>query len=217
MPALRVQRAGLVPYETGLVLQAELVAARKAGTIPDTLVLLQHPPVVTLGVKVRQSRAHVLVSDAELQAEGIALFETGRGGDVTYHGPGQLVGYPILDLKPDRMDAHRYVRDLEEALIGVCEVYGLAAHRKQGLTGVWVGDEKVAAIGVRLSRWVTSHGFALNVTTDLGHFGLIVPCGITDHGVTSLARLLGEPPAMREVEEHVIASLCRVFGRTLER
>jgi lipoyl(octanoyl) transferase len=214
MPApLRVQHAGLVPYEAGLALQADLVAARKADAIPDTLVLLQHPPVITLGVKVRQSRAHVRASDEDLRVQGIALFEAGRGGDVTYHGPGQLVGYPILDLKPDRMDAHRYVRDLEAVLIGVCGEYGLAAGRKPGLTGVWVGDEKVAAIGVRLSRWVTSHGFALNVSTDLDQFGLIVPCGIADLGVTSLERLLGERPAMDAVEARVVHHMCRVFDR----
>ena len=215
MRPLRVQHAGLVPYEAGLVLQADLVAARKADTIPDTLVLLQHPPVVTLGVKVRQSRDHVLATDEQLQARGVTLHETGRGGDVTSHGPGQLVGYPVLDLKPDRQDAHRYVRDIETVLIGVCGEYGLAAHRKPGLTGVWVGEEKVAAIGVRLSRWVTSHGFALNVSTDLDHFGLIVPCGITDRGVTSLARLLDEGPPMAEVEAHVVAHVCRVFERLL--
>ena len=215
MRPLRVQHAGLVPYEAGLVLQADLVAARKADSIPDTLVLLQHPPVITLGVKVRQSRDHVLATDEQLQARGVTLHETGRGGDVTYHGPGQLVGYPVLDLKPDRQDAHRYVRDLEAVLVGVCSEYGLAAHRKPGLTGVWVGEEKVAAIGVRLSRWVTSHGFALNVSTDLDHFGLIVPCGITDRGVTSLARLLDEGPPMAEVEAHVVAHVCRVFERLL--
>ena len=215
MPQLEVMRAGLVPYEAALALQADLVAARKAGTIPDTLVLLQHPPVITLGVKVRQSREHVLATDDELRTQGIALFEAGRGGDVTYHGPGQLVGYPILDLKPDRMDAHKYVRDLEEVLIGVCADLDLDAGRRNGMTGVWVGDEKVAAIGVRLSRWVTSHGFALNVSTDLDHFGLIVPCGITEFGVTSLARLLGTPPPMAEVEERVVHHLCRVFGRVL--
>jgi lipoyl(octanoyl) transferase len=213
MRPLRVQRAGLVPYETGLALQADLVAARKADTIPDTLLLVQHPPVITLGVKVRQSRDHVLATEAELQARGVALHEAGRGGDVTYHGPGQLVGYPVLDLKPDRQDAHRYVRDLEAVLIGVCGEYGLAADRKPGLTGVWVGEEKVAAIGVRLSRWVTSHGFALNVSTNLEHFGLIVPCGIADRGVTSLERLLGAAPTMAEVEAHVVAHLCRVFER----
>lgn len=215
MPPLVVQRAGLMPYEAGLALQADLVAARKAGDIPDTLVLLQHPPVITLGVKVRQSREHVLATDEQLRAHGIALFEAGRGGDVTYHGPGQLVGYPILDLKPDRMDAHKYVRDLEEALIGVCGDLGLAADRKPGLTGVWVGDEKIAAIGVRLSRWVTSHGFALNVSTELDHFGLIVPCGISDKGVTSLSSLLGHAPPMAGVEDRVIHHICRVFGRTL--
>jgi lipoyl(octanoyl) transferase len=214
MVPLVVQRAGLVPYEAGLALQADLVAARKAGTIADTLVLLEHPPVITLGVKVRQSRDHVLATDDELAAQGVALFEAGRGGDVTYHGPGQLVGYPILDLKPDRMDAHRYVRDLEEALIGVCADFGIAADRMAGLTGVWVGGEKIAAIGVRLSRWVTSHGFALNVTTDLDHFGLIVPCGIADRGVTSLARVLGTPPPMDRVQERVVHHMARVFART---
>jgi len=211
MNRLEVTRAGLVPYEAALALQADLVAARKAGTIVDTLVLLQHPPVITLGVKVRQSRQHVLASDEQLRTQGIALFEAGRGGDVTYHGPGQLVGYPILDLKPNRMDAHKYVRDLEEVLIGVCADFGLSATRKAGLTGVWVAEEKVAAIGVRLSRWVTSHGFALNVTTDLNHFGLIVPCGISDRGVTSLERLVGLAPPMDGVEDRVIHHMCRVF------
>jgi lipoyl(octanoyl) transferase len=214
MVPLVVQRAGLVSYEAGLALQSDLVAARKAGTIADTLVLLEHPPVITLGVKVRQSREHVLATDDELAAQGVALFEAGRGGDVTYHGPGQLVGYPILDLKPDRMDAHRYVRDLEEALIGVCADFGIAADRMAGLTGVWVGGEKIAAIGVRLSRWVTSHGFALNVTTDLDHFGLIVPCGIVDRGVTSLARVLGTAPPMDRVQERVVHHMARVFART---
>jgi lipoyl(octanoyl) transferase len=215
--ALDVRRAGVVPYETALALQAELVAARKAGTITDTLLLLQHPPVITLGVKVRQSREHVLATDDELRVRGIALFEAGRGGDVTYHGPGQLVGYPILDLKPDRMDAHKYVRDLEEVLIGVCADFGLAATRKSGLTGVWVGEEKVAAIGVRLSRWVTSHGFALNVATHLDHFRLIVPCGIADRGVTSFGQLIGTAPPMDGVENSVIHHMCRVFDRELIR
>ena len=214
MRRLEVTRAGVVPYEAALALQAELVTARKAGTIGDTLLLLQHPPVITLGVKVRQSREHVLASDDELRDRGIALFEAGRGGDVTYHGPGQLVGYPILDLKPDRTDAHRYVRDLEETLIGLCADYGLSATRKSGLTGVWVGEEKVAAIGVRLSKWVTSHGFALNVSTDLAQFGLIVPCGISDRGVTSLERLLGTAPPMDSVGDRVVHHICRIFELT---
>ena len=213
MTRLAVMRAGLVPYDAALALQADMVTARKAGTIGDMLILLQHPPVITLGVTVRQSREHVLATADDLRDRGIALFEAGRGGDVTYHGPGQLVGYPILDLKPDRMDAHRYVRDLEEALIGVCADYGLAGSRKSGLTGVWVGEEKIAAIGVRLSRWITSHGFALNVTTNLDHFALIVPCGISDRGVTSLERLLGTAPTMDGVEDRAIHHICRVFDR----
>jgi lipoate-protein ligase B len=134
-----------------------------------------------------------------LEDEGVENFESGRGGDVTYHGPGQLVGYPILELPPDRRDVHRYVRDLEEVLIRTVWAFGIEAARIPGLTGIWVGQEKLAAIGVRISRWVTSHGFALNVSTDLAHFALIVPCGIPDKGVTSMTRLLGRPVPMAEV------------------
>ena len=185
-----VRRLGLVEYQAGLDLQAELVAQRKRGEIGDQLLLLEHPDVITLGVKTRNDRSHVLASSDELLEQGVALFETGRGGDVTYHGPGQLVGYPIIDLKPDRCDVHRYVRDLEEVLVRAVADFGIAAGRVQGLTGIWVGAEgresKLGAIGVRISRWVTSHGFALNVNTDLSRFGLIVPCGITDRGVTSM-------------------------------
>lgn len=216
MRPLQLVEPGLVPYDEAVALQHRLVEARKAGDIPDTLVLLEHPPVVTLGAKVRQSRTHIRVSDLELAGQGVALAESGRGGDVTYHGPGQLVGYPILDLKPDRTDAHRYVRDLEEVLIRVCAGYGVNAGRVPGLTGVWVGHEKVAAIGVRLSRWVTSHGFALNVDPDLLHFDLIVPCGIADRGVTSLARLLGRVPDMAEVRARVVGAFCDVFERVVE-
>jgi lipoyl(octanoyl) transferase len=140
------------------------------------------------------------------------VHETGRGGDITYHGPGQIVGYPILDLKPDRCDVHRYVRDLEEVLIRTAAGYGIVAERVEGLTGVWVGRDKLAAIGVRIARWITSHGFALNVTTDLDYFGLIVPCGIADRGVTSLARLLGRTVDRAEVEEAVGRHFSQVFG-----
>ena len=157
----------MVPYAEALELQARLVEQRKAGEIPDQLILLEHPPVITLGVRSRNERSNILETPAGLAAQGVELFETGRGGDVTYHGPGQLVGYPILDLRPDRCDVHRYVRDLEEALIRAVAAYGVAAGRMPGLTGAWVGDDKLAAIGVRIARWVTSHGFALNVTTDL--------------------------------------------------
>jgi lipoyl(octanoyl) transferase len=212
---LTVRRLGLIDYQAGLDLQAELVAQRKRGEIGDQLLLLEHPDVITLGVKTRNDRSHVLASDDELLRQGVGLFETGRGGDVTYHGPGQLVGYPIIDLKPDRCDVHRYVRDLEDVLIRAVAEFGIAAGRVQGLTGIWVGpagsETKVGAIGVRISRWVTSHGFALNVNTDLSRFGLIVPCGIADRGVSSMQELLGRPLAMAEVEDAVVRAFQAVF------
>ena len=171
-------------YADALALQRTLVADRQAGRVDDVLLFVEHPPVLTLGVRGDGGRGHILASDADLAARGIEVFETGRGGDITYHGPGQLVGYPIIDLKPDRQDVHRYVRDLEEVLIRTAAGFGIEAGRIKGLTGVWVGGEKLAAIGVRIGRWVTSHGFALNVSTALDEFSLIVPCGISDHGVT---------------------------------
>ncbi len=151
-------------------MQRQLVEERRAGRVPDLLLLLQHPAVITLGVKGDGGRANIVATDERLAELGIAVHETGRGGDVTYHGPGQIVGYPILDLKPDRCDVHRYVRDLEEVMIRVCADYGVTAGRIKGLTGTWVGAEKIGAIGVRMSRWITSHGFAFNVSTDLDHF-----------------------------------------------
>jgi lipoyl(octanoyl) transferase len=205
----------MVPYTEALELQRELVERRRAGDIPDQLLLLQHPPVITLGVKTRNDRSHVRATPEELEQAGVEIFETGRGGDVTYHGPGQLVGYPILDLRPDRCDVHQYVRDLEEALIRAAGTFGVTSHRSEGLTGVWVGNEKLAAIGVRISRWITSHGFAFNVTTELAHFDLIVPCGIRGKGVTSLTRLLGRPIAMVEVEDAVASAFAEVFTRRL--
>lgn len=213
MRELHVRRLGLVPYAEALELQKRLVDLRKAEEIPDQLLLLEHPPVITLGVKARNDRSHVLVSPAALSEQGVELFETGRGGDVTYHGPGQLVGYPILDLRPDRCDVHRYVRDIEEALIRVAGAFGIAAGRMAGLTGAWVGDDKLAAIGVRISRWVTSHGFALNVGTNLSHFDLIVPCGITGKGITSMERLLGRPVERADVE----TAVAQAFGAVFER
>ena len=198
-----VRRLGVVGYEEGLALQRQLVEDRKAGRIGDQLLLLEHPPVITLGVRARSDRSHVLEPAESLAARGIGVFEAGRGGDVTYHGPGQLVGYPIIDLKPDRCDVHRYVRDLEDVLIGSAARFGIRAGRVAGLTGIWVGDEKLAAIGVRISRWITSHGFALNVNTNLDQFRLIVPCGIADKGVTSMQRLLGRELSMAEVGDAV--------------
>jgi lipoyl(octanoyl) transferase len=205
-----VRRLGLVPYGEALDLQKALVEERRAGRIPDLLLLLQHPAVITLGVR-RDSRSHVTASDGQLAMHGIEVHEAGRGGDVTYHGPGQIVGYPILDLRPDRCDVHRYVRDLEEVMLRVCADYGLAAHRVDGLSGAWVGTEKIGAIGVRISRWITSHGFAFNVNTRLEDFQLIVPCGIADRGVTSLRRLLGQKLSIEEVEDRFIRRFAEVF------
>jgi lipoyl(octanoyl) transferase len=202
---------GRVPYAEGLELQARLVAERQAGRIPDTLLLLEHDPVFTLG---RNARAeNVLLSEAVLRARGFEVFETGRGGDVTYHGPGQVVGYPILDLAPDRRDVHRYVRDLEEVMIRACSDFGVEAGRIPGLTGTWVGREKIGAIGVRIARWVTSHGFAFNASTDLAPFSLIVPCGIRGHGVTSLERCLGRPVPLQDVMDRLTRHFAVVFDR----
>ena len=210
-----VRRLGLVDYQAALDLQADLVARRKQGLISDQLLLLEHPHVITLGARTHTSRAHVLETPEALALKGVGVFETGRGGDVTYHGPGQLVGYPILDLKPDRQDLHRYLRDLEEVLIRAVADFGIGASRIPGLTGIWVGDRKLAAIGVRISRWVTSHGFALNVSTDLSRFELIVPCGIADKGVTSMTRLVGRPVPMDEVADAVVQRFEGVFGLPL--
>src|SRR6266511_5965385 len=198
MRELHVRRLGLVEYEDGLSAQRLLVDARAAGLVPDTLLLLEHPRVVTLGRGAKPD--NVLWTKEQLRAAGFEVFETDRGGDVTYHGPGQLVGYPILDLRPDRCDVHRYVRDLEEVLIRTAAAFGITAGRSQGMKGAWVGEEKLAAIGVRIARWITSHGFALNVSTNLAHFGLIIPCGIADKGVTSIDILSRVPIAMRDVE-----------------
>ncbi|HWX25031.1 MAG TPA: lipoyl(octanoyl) transferase LipB [Vicinamibacteria bacterium] len=200
-----------MPYARALEIQDTLVAQRQAASIPDTLLLLEHEPVFTLGRNA--CRDHLLLSAEALAARGFEVFECGRGGDVTYHGPGQAVGYPILDLAPDRRDVHRYVRDLEQVLILTCADYGLRAERIPGLTGCWVGEEKVAAIGVRISRWVTSHGFALNVCNDLAPFGLAIPCGIWDKGVTSLERLLGQSVPLSDAMARLETHFARVFAR----
>jgi lipoyl(octanoyl) transferase len=210
---LDIRRPGLVAYLDALMLQRALVEDRRAGRIPDTLLLLQHPPVITLGVKGDGGRSNVVADPARLSRLGIEVSETGRGGDVTYHGPGQVVGYPILDLRPDRCDVHRYVRDLEEVMIRVCGEFGLAADRIAGLTGTWIDGEKIGAIGIRISRWITSHGFAFNVGTNLEHFNLIVPCGIADRGVTSLDRATGQTIPIDVVEDALARHFCRVFQR----
>lgn len=208
---LDVRHLGVVPYAEGLRAQEELVAARRAGDVPDTLLLLEHPHVITLGSSAES--AHVLVDEAERDRLGIEVFEVGRGGGVTYHGPGQLVAYPILDLKPDRKDLHAYLRDLEEVLLRVAAEFGVRAVRRPGLTGIWTVAGKLAAVGVRVSSpWITSHGVALNVSADLAFFDRIVPCGIVGEGVTSLERELGRPLAVRDAGAAFEARFADVFG-----
>ncbi|MGD0125669.1 MAG: lipoyl(octanoyl) transferase LipB [Terriglobia bacterium] len=204
-----VEHPGLVEYADGLCLQRERVAARKAGLIPDTLLLLEHPHVYTLGRNAKKD--NILLSTEQLAARGVQVFEIDRGGDVTYHGPGQLVGYPILDLTQHRRDIAWYMRSLEEVLIGVARDYGILAGRLADAPGVWVGNDKLAAMGVHVSRWVTSHGFAFNVKTDLRYFEWIVPCGLRDKGVTSLEKLLGRRAEMDEVASKVIRQFGTVF------
>lgn len=207
-----IHRLGQVSYRDALELQRALVEERRAGRIPDTLLLLEHSHVVTIGVR-KGGAANIVATPARLAELGVDVFETGRGGDVTYHGPGQLVAYPILDLRPDRQDVHRYVRDLEEVMIRVCAEFGVAAARIPKLTGTWVGADKIGAIGVRISRWITSHGVAFNVNTDLDYFKLIVPCGISDRGVTSLSRVTGLAHQLEDVEDAFVRHFMDVFER----
>ena len=209
-----VEQLGLIGYAEALQLQQELVARRKAKLAPDTLLLLEHPHVYTLGRNA--SREHLLFSEEKLQSLQALVCETDRGGDVTYHGPGQLVGYPIFDLAQHRRDVSWYMRSLEAVFIGVARDYGIDAGRLAGTPGVWIGNEKLVAMGVHLSRWVTSHGFALNVNTDLSYFNWIVPCGLPDKGVTSLARLLGKSIPMEAVIAKVIEHFGKVFGFEME-
>jgi len=239
---ISVVQLGTVPYATGLKLQAELIAARKEDRIPDTLLLLQHKPVITLGRNAKKE--NILLSRELLDDKGVELFETDRGGDVTFHGPGQLVGYPIFDLHGfptsggtalKYLGAVDYVRKVEEVLIRTCLEYGIPTKRVKGLTGVWTdwtgsdsqfthlpnysitksNEAKIAAIGVHISRSVTSHGFALNVNTDLDYFKLIVPCGITDKPVTSLQQELATDIDLDEVAQRISRNFGRVFDRQM--
>ena len=206
---------GRLGYAEATAFQDRLARRLKDGDGEDGehLLLLEHPPVITLGRNARP--ADVLLDPAALEARGVRVERTNRGGQVTYHGPGQLVGYPILNLGPDRRDVGRYLRDLEEVLIRTLGRFGIAAARQPGLTGVWAGGEKIAALGVHLSRWVTTHGFALNVSTDLSRFGLIVPCGLRDRGVTSMGRILGSAPGLEEVARALVPEFGAVFGRSM--
>jgi lipoyl(octanoyl) transferase len=213
---LTVHRLGRVEYEDGLRMQAQFARARKEGRVGDVLLLLEHPPVLTLGRGA--SRADVLASAERLGARGVEVHETDRGGEVTYHGPGQIVGYPILDLAPDRKDVRRHVRSVEEGMIRALAEHGIEAGRIPKWPGVWIGSEaggdarKIGAVGVHIARWITTHGFALNVNAALEDFELIVPCGIHEAGVTSMERELGRPADVAAVEE----SLGRAFGAVLE-
>jgi lipoyl(octanoyl) transferase len=206
---LQVRRLGLVEYEDGLALQKLFADARAQGLVPDTLLLLQHPRVITLGRGAREE--NLLGTREQLTARGYEIHDTDRGGDVTYHGPGQIVGYPILDLKPDRKDVRKYVASIEELMIRVARDYGIGAERSSGRIGIWTAFGKLGAIGVHLSHWITTHGFAFNVNTDLADFGAIVPCGISDAGVVSLQSLLGKKLPLVEVEERFIAHAAEVW------
>ena len=210
---------GLVPYAIALELQRDLARRRIAGEIDDDiLLLLEHPPVVTLGRTAKE--AHIVSSPERLRARGVEVHEVERGGDVTFHGPGQLVGYPIFDLKHHRRDLHWYLRQVEEALIVALRELGIEAERHTGYTGVWTQGRKIASIGVHARDWVTWHGFALNVTTDLSYFDLIVPCGIPQVQMTSVAREIGGHVAMDRMGDVVSRAFADVFGldpRTMSR
>lgn len=221
MKTCRTTDLGTIRYADAAALQRRLVAARKANAVPDLLLFCEHPHVITLGRN--GNREHLRASDDLLRQKGVEFHDTNRGGDITYHGPGQIVGYPILDLNGIRRDVVWYVRQLEECMIRATATFGVPAIRIPGLTGVWVQatdgrdgapsmSEKLAAIGVHISRWVTSHGFAYNVSTDLRFFDLITPCGIPDCGVTSLEKLLGGSVSREDVIAQLSAAFAQVFG-----
>ncbi len=211
-PSCEIRNLGQTTYRRALAIQADLVRARKAGSLGDQLLFVEHPPTITLGRNA--DSAHVLATSDRLGRMGIAVEETDRGGDVTYHGPGQVVAYPILDLREWRRDVGAYLRALEEVMIAALTDFGIRAGRIEGLTGVWVGEAKIGALGVHLSRWVTSHGLALNVSTDLRCFEFIVPCGLM-RPVTSMERILGRNPGLETVIEAVAGSFGKVFGRSM--
>jgi len=210
---------GMIAYGPCCALQRRLVEARKAGAIPDVLLLCEHPHTITLGRNGK--REHLRAEDGLLARRNVEFHETDRGGDITYHGPGQIVGYPILDLAEHRRDVRWYVEQLEEVMIRAAADFGVAAKRLEGCHGAWVetpaGEEKLAALGVHLSRWVTSHGFAFNVSTDLRYFDLIVPCGIHGKRATSLGKLLGRAVECAEVRERLAVHFGNIFEREMER
>ncbi len=209
----RLIKTGLLDYQTAWDWQRELHEARMSGEIEDTLILTEHPHTYTIGKA--GGEEHLITDELTLKQEGITVFRIDRGGDITYHGPGQIVGYPILDLHNYYLDVHRFLRDLEEVIIQTLAEYRVRAGRVAGLTGVWVDSAKIAAIGVKVSRWVTMHGFAFNVNTDLRYFGNIVPCGITDKPVTSMEKLLGRKLNFEEVQNLIWHKFEEVFKISL--
>ena len=216
MPPFLITDLGLVSWSDAYALQQRIVAARKAGAIDDVILFCEHPHVLTLGRNASQK--NLLASENVLRQKNVELRETNRGGDITYHGPGQVVGYPILNLDPILRDVHWYVRTLEEAMIRTSADFGISAYRIPGKTGIWVQppgnipEEKLAAIGVHISRWVTSHGFAFNVSTDLRYFDLIIPCGIADREATSLEKLLHRNVTLAEVRPRLAHHLAQLFS-----
>ena len=212
-PVCKLRRLGRIDYSDALAMQEGMVRLRREGKIPDTLLLLEHPHVVTLGSG--SDEAHVLVDAAQQELLGLSVHQSTRGGDVTYHGPGQIVGYPVCQLSEEERDAHDYLRRLEEVLIRTVADFGIEAKRHPEYTGVWVGDYKIAAIGVRLTRWITSHGFALNVDPDLSYFDTIVPCGIAEKQVSSMRKLLGRRLDLNAVETRIAHHFGQVFGRKM--
>lgn len=209
---LLVQRLGLIDYASGLAIQKDTEQAVKLRTQPDTLLLLEHPHTLTIGR--RGDSSAVLLGAEQLQKRNVTVFETNRGGKVTYHGLGQLVGYPVVNLSPDREDVHRYMRDLEEVLIRTMADFRIEAFRLDGLTGVYTARGKIAAIGVHISRWVTTHGFALNVNTDLSYFNFIIAC--EGEPVTSMEQLLGAETPLSDVEDRIVARFAEVFAMQVE-
>ena len=201
---------GRTPYREAWERQLALVEERRAGGCPDTLVLTEHNPVYTIGAR-PGAEQHLVWTEEMLQQQGLEVVKTNRGGDITYHGPGQIVGYPIMSLQ-QRRDLHGYLRDIEEVLIRTVAHFGIQAARREGKTGIWVEDRKIAAIGVAVKSWITYHGFALNVHPELGHFAGIVPCGITDGTVTSLEKECGEPPLMGQVKSRLVLEFWNLFG-----
>lgn len=210
MNELQIVDVGLTAYQPTWKLQQKIFNLRVDQKISDVLLLTQHHHVYTLGKS--SNEAHLLADENELKATGAEVYRIDRGGDITYHGPGQLVGYPILDLNGYYLDIHRYLRDIEEVLMRTLNDFGIKSHREENYTGVWVGSEKITAIGVKVSRWVTMHGFALNVNTNLSYFNRIIPCGIFHKGVTSMVRILGNEVPLQDVIKSVSLHFGEVFG-----